>query len=89
MPPFGGEWGTKCPKIRFPLPTLLHTGYRVKLIKIIEILVMSSIPSRGDMKCFHFVALVTVSQISGRECEEKCLLYAGYSVKHNSYPFSQ
>ena len=32
MPPeLGGMWGTVCLNIRFPLPTLLCAGYRVKL----------------------------------------------------------
>ena len=32
MPPeFGGKWGTECLNIRFALPTLLCSGYSVKL----------------------------------------------------------
>ena len=29
----GGKWGTECLNTRFPLPTLLCTGYSVKLKK--------------------------------------------------------
>ena len=32
-PEFGRKWGTECLNTRFPLPTLLCAGYRVKLIK--------------------------------------------------------
>ena len=33
MPPeFGRKWGTECLNTRFPLPTLVCAGYRVKLI---------------------------------------------------------
>ena len=28
---FGRKWGTECLKTRFPLSTLLHAGYSVKL----------------------------------------------------------
>ena len=35
MPPeLGGEWGTECLNIRFPLPTLMCAGYSVKLLKL-------------------------------------------------------
>ena len=34
MPPeFGRKWGTQCHNTKFPLPTLLHAGYSVKLKK--------------------------------------------------------
>ena len=37
MPPeFGRKWGTECLNTRFPLPTLLCTGYSVKLIWFIN-----------------------------------------------------
>ena len=35
MPPeIGGKWGTECLNTKFPLPTLLCAGYRMKLKKI-------------------------------------------------------
>ena len=38
MPPeIGGKWGTECLNTRFPLSTLLCTGYSVKLKKIYKL----------------------------------------------------
>ena len=33
LPELGEKWGTECLNTKYPLPTLLHAGFSVKLIK--------------------------------------------------------
>ena len=76
---FCGRWEAKCLSIRLPLPTLVHAGYSVKLIKKIK---LTSSP--GDMilslKCCVIIIFPVFKSLLNLPCVTETIILIVYII---------